>query len=139
MERKALVEVEVPAPDEPVTAMMGCFADIEFSLPWEFRYKGMFRVRSSVRPDSTTAQLLRWRASVPQSAADVKKGCRGSPCDQQRETLAGLLGAGRRLDPYQHGPQQNEQHPERLAGLQRLGKERDVDRQQVDQRIAGAE
>ena len=31
MERKALVEVEVPAPDEPVTAMMGCLADIEFS------------------------------------------------------------------------------------------------------------
>jgi hypothetical protein len=37
----------VPAPDEPVTAMMGCLADIEFSLPWEFRYKGRFKVRSS--------------------------------------------------------------------------------------------
>ena len=48
MERKALVEVEVPAPDEPVTAMMGCLADMGFSLPWEFRYKVTIPVWSRV-------------------------------------------------------------------------------------------
>ena len=46
MERKALVEVEVPAPDEPVTAIMGCLADMGFSLPWEFRYKVRIAVGS---------------------------------------------------------------------------------------------
>ncbi|POG24050.1 hypothetical protein C2855_08110 [Aeromonas bestiarum] len=65
-------------------------ADIEFSLPWEFRYKGMFRVRSSAPLAGTVLQQAAWRDTCYRALSN-EGGAQGESRHKKRADDAALI------------------------------------------------